>query len=55
VSRVPAAAISPPADWLAALQALLADTSAAVLARLYPEAAPLAFADKGGALTSPPQ
>ena len=55
VSHVPAAAISPPADWLAALQALLADTSAAVLARLYPEAAPLAFADKGGALTSPPQ
>ena len=34
VSRVPAAAISPPADWLAALQALLSGTSAEVLVRL---------------------
>ena len=47
VSRVPAAAISPPADWLAALQALLSGTSAEVLVRLYPEAAPLAFAEVG--------
>ena len=53
VSRLPAAAISPPADWLAALQALLADASAGALVRLYPEAAPLAFAETGGVPAGP--
>ena len=45
VGGQPAAAASPPADWLAALHALLADASADVLVRLYPDAAPLALAD----------
>jgi len=42
-----AATLAPPADFVAALQALLTETSAAVLVQLYPDAA--ALAGLGGA------